>query len=92
MRRPRKIDPVVTKQSVSGERVFGDDPLRLYGLYDLQAILIPNFKVSVKGQKYIQTKGLIIVQMSRFTLRWQKRSSIWIALARRIAGYQILGS
>jgi hypothetical protein len=25
VRRPRKTDPVVKKQSVSGEQVFGDD-------------------------------------------------------------------
>ena len=67
MRRPQKIDPVVMKQSVSGERVFGDDPSRLYGLCDLQAILIPNFRVLFKGQKYFQTKGLIIVPMPRST-------------------------
>jgi hypothetical protein len=54
---------VVKKQSVSGERVFGDDPSRLYGLCDLQAILIPNFRVLVKRQKYFQTKGLSIVSM-----------------------------
>jgi hypothetical protein len=34
---------VVKKQSVFGERIFGDDPSRLYGLCDLQAFLIPNF-------------------------------------------------
>jgi len=39
----------VKKQSVSGELVFVDDPSRLYGLCDLQAILIPNFRVLVKG-------------------------------------------
>jgi hypothetical protein len=33
----------VKKQSVFGERIFGDDPSRLYGLCDLQAFLIPNF-------------------------------------------------
>ena len=58
---------MVKKQSVSGERVFGDDPSRLYGLCDLQAILIPNSKVLVKRQKYFQTKGLIIVPMPRST-------------------------
>ena len=67
MRRPRKIAPVVKKQSVSGELVFVDDPSRLYGLCDLQAILIPNFRVLVKRQKYFQTKGLIIVPMPRST-------------------------
>ena len=67
MRRPRKTSPVVKKQSVSGERVFGDDPSRLYGLCDLQAILIPNFRVLVKRQKYFQTKGLSIVSMPRST-------------------------
>ena len=65
MRHPRKISPVVKKQSVFGERIFGDDPSRLYGLCDLQAILIPNFRVLVKGQKYFQTKGLIILPMPR---------------------------
>jgi hypothetical protein len=61
---------VVKKQSVFGERVFGDDPLRLYGLCDLQAFLIPNVRVLVKGQKYFQPKGLIIVPMPRSTPRW----------------------
>ena len=46
------------KQSVSGERVFGDDPSRLYGLYDLQAILIPNFTGLVKSL-YVGTRGPI---------------------------------
>ena len=58
---------MVKKQSVSGERVFGDDPSRLCGLCDLQATLIPNFRVLFKGQKYFQTKGLIIVPMPRST-------------------------
>lgn len=58
---------MVKKQSVSGEKVFCDDPSRLYGLCDLQAILILNFRVLVEGQKYFQTKGLIIVPMPRST-------------------------
>ena len=58
---------MVKKQSVFGKRIFGDDPSRLYGLCDLQAFLIPNFRVLVKGQKYFQTKGLIIVTMPRST-------------------------
>ena len=67
MRHPRKTSPVVKKQSVSGEQVFGDGLSRLYGLCDLQAILIPNFRVLVKRQKYFQTKGLIIVPIPRST-------------------------
>ena len=58
---------MVKKQSVSGEQIFGDDPSRLYGLCDLQAILIPNFRALVKRQKYFKTKGLIIVPMPRPT-------------------------
>ena len=67
MRRLRKTDPVVKKQLVSGEQVFVDDPLRLCGLYGLQAILIPNIYVLVRDQKYVQMKGLIIATMPRFT-------------------------
>jgi hypothetical protein len=36
--RRQKTDPVVKKQSVSGEQIFGDDLWRLCGLYGLQAI------------------------------------------------------